>query len=287
MVINKKFLGNYEQSMLLVAMLFARKHLDSILSFFPDEQRALLETAMQRLLRLEQSERITQIIFELKRLLLVEEYSIDWIHESWINDKLDKEPIYLKNIIKKELTNTNQSYTHIIPRAVIKQSFKLAFINTTQKVALFDPVLMRLQSIKNNTHAELITKVGSYMLGLLATSLNTQRLIKFINRRHSNLKLNIIDNQEEIFNPIKNIILQQIIHTNSHNNLPLNIGILIIALYLSCHNQRWQRALLLALPKTIAADLSQYLAQHAKLTIEADEQARLATLIKAGMDQEH
>ena len=99
----KKLLPPDEQSLLLVSLLFARRHLDEIYSFFSEEQCERMNEAKTKFLRLEQATRVTQMILQLRRLLLIKENNFRWIHPTWFEHELDKEPPYLRAIIEPAL----------------------------------------------------------------------------------------------------------------------------------------------------------------------------------------
>src|SRR5579871_1773932 len=103
MVVYKKPLHSYEQSLLLSAMFFDSKNITDLLNFFPDDQATRMNAAKDRFLALPRNERMTQIVLELRRLLLIDERRVAWIHESWIDDALLHEPGYLRGVIKKSL----------------------------------------------------------------------------------------------------------------------------------------------------------------------------------------
>ncbi len=72
MASHKKPLHSYEQSMLLSAMFFDSSNTSELLKFFPDEQAARMSLAKDKFLALARNERMTQIVLELRRLLLIE-----------------------------------------------------------------------------------------------------------------------------------------------------------------------------------------------------------------------
>lgn len=284
MKISNKLLHPYEQSLLLVAMLFSRNQLDEILSLFPDEQIERIENAKIRFLRLEKNERITQIILELRRLLLTKENKIAWIHPTWIADELTKEPPYLRELLNDALKSTNTIEKKIIPQSILVQNFVPAIINTPPKVAIFDPALMRLQAINENNVTKVMSAIGLFALSLLGESLEKNRFKKYIEKK---LSINFIDKTKNhnIKNPfhyktLRSLLLQNLIQRDS---IKLDdIGLFIVAAYLFFHKIRWHRAIELALPKYIGLDLRKNIAVFSKL--EPELKPILAKMMINGMD---
>ncbi len=286
MKVSNKLLHHYEQSMLLVAMLFSRKQLDDILALFPDEQMIRIEAAKDRFLRLEKSERITQIILELRRLLLAKENKIAWIHQSWIDDELLKEPPYLRVLLGEALAGID-SPNLPIPRSLLIQSFLPSIINSPPKTALFDPVLMRLQALNERNLEKVMSAIGVFALSLLASSLDTLRFKKFIAKKYPSIEL-ARDPQitENPFNQpaLRSALVQRLIGTFSLSNLE-EIGLFMVASYLSFHKVRWHRAIELALPKNIGLDLRGKIAEFAQKTLEPGLRSVIAIMLINAMEE--
>lgn len=284
MKISNKLLHPYEQSLLLVAMLFSRNQLDEILALFPDEQIERIEHAKIRFLRLEKNERITQIILELRRLLLTKENKIAWIHPTWIADELMKEPPYLKELLNDALKSTNPE-KKIIPQSILVQNFVPSLINTPMKVAIFDPALMRLQALNENNVAKVMSAIGLFALSLLGQSLEINRFKKYIEKKLSTIfftdKLRTQENQNPFcFISLRSMLLKKII---KNDLIKLDdIGLFMVAAYLSFHKIRWHRAIELALPKYIGLDLRNNISSFTEL--EPELKSILAEMMINGMD---
>ena len=246
--------------MLLTSLLFARKHLDEILSFLPEQQSERMHEAKGRFLKLEQEERITQIILELRRLLMIKEHNIRWIHKSWIDEELTKEPPYLRTILQQafgEKTKSNsEPESKIVPYNQIVQSFLAPFLRTPQKIAIFDPVLMRLQSLNRTNQEQSIFQIGSFALSALSHAVHKKRFIKFIARSYKQDVDLSFDYLSPEGNPLAHEPYKKALFKLLLNNrkLPLRdatvaAGIMIMAMYLAEEKPRWQRMIEMVLAR--------------------------------------
>ncbi len=286
---NNKLLHHYEQSLLLIAMLFFQKHLEELLALFPEDQIHRITAAKDRFLRLDKSERITQIILELKRLLLTEENTTALIHESWIIDQLSKEPAYLRTLLGEALSNkTPRVQKRSLEHSLLRQSFLPSILNSPPKIALFDPVLMRLQATNEKNLSKLLSAIGAFSLENIAHCLKTTRFKKFMEKRLPSLSLDReipkINNNPFHYAPIRELILKRIVHHKTDNFLD-DLGLFMIAMYLSFHKVRWQRAIELALPKALGLKLRLKIAEIDNKLVVPEQRAPLASLLILSMDE--
>jgi hypothetical protein len=286
MAASRKPLHSYEQSMLLVAMLFDGKTIDQILSFLPDQQQERIEKAKEKFLRLSRNERMTEIVFELRRLLLIDEYPIDWIHQSWIDDALSKEPAYLKPIIERAIIQGSQRKTlrehSVVPLPFIFSVFIAQLSKSPQKTAIFDPVLMRLQSLKDEAHDEVFLDIGTHSLALLGNTLDTARFARFLCRKGFLSSLPTIPANGHIFESqnMRRYYLKELFQNHQPPiNLALFAGLLTTALYLVPFKYHWQRTITLLLPLRLGRMLEDMIcrSKHHEINNEAHE--KLASLM--------
>lgn len=287
----KKPLHPYEQSMLLVAMLFDRKNLPGILKFFPDKQSERMHIAKEKFLKLPRDERMAQIVFELRRLLLVDEHSIDWIHPSWIEDALAKEPPYLQAIILKAIASgTNKKaigYSNQkIPLPLVFSTFIDQLTKTPQKIAIYDPVLMRLQSLKNEAQEENFAIIGQHILCALKQVLNAQRFMRYLQRRGYD-EVNFLP-EITYKNPFTNEQLKrQFLHQliiSKDKDCSILAGIIAVAFYLFSHKHQWQRTIALGLNQKFGSRVENIIHQLSSTPIK-DGHLLLASLLVAAIDQ--
>ena len=276
---SKKILPPDEQSLLLVSLLFARKHLDEIYSFFSEAQCERMNEAKTRFLRLEQSARVTQIILELRRLLSIKENNFRWIHPSWFEHELAKEPAYLRDIIEPALydniNNLNIDKTSPISSEQIIQNFLTPFLNSPQRVAIFDPVLMRLQSLHREHQITVITSVGHYALVALSQVLQKPRFDLFLKRNFIYLELDtkiIIGDNPLSHEYYKNILLKNLLYLRKkiHKNIFLEFGLWLIAFYLSSYKSQWHRTIEFILERSLGVSLRE------KIKLVSTENIKLA-----------
>lgn len=294
MNVNKKLLRPEEQTMLLASLLFARKHLDEILSFLPEQQSERMHEAKYRFLKLEQEERITQIILELRRLLLIKEHNIRWIHKSWIEEELTKEPLYLRSILQQSFGEKNKSpndESKIVPHNQIVQSFLAPFLRTPQKIAIFDPVLMRLQSLNRTNQEQSIFIIGECALSALSHAVHRKRFIKFIMRSYKKdveLSFDYLspDGNPLALGPYKKALLKLLLQNRGRSLRDLTIasGIMIMALYLTEEKPRWQRMIEMVLARPHGLMLRSMIADLKGLSEGAKAKACLGSLLIDAME---
>lgn len=287
----KKLLPPDEQSLLLVSLLFARKHLDEIYSFFSEEQCERMNEAKTRFLRLEQAPRVTQMILQLRRLLLIKENNFRWIHPTWFEHELDKEPRYLRAIIESALRvspaqEKNLDKKPIISSSQVLQTFLTSFLNTPQRVALFDPVLMRLQSLHRAQQQHVIINIGRHTLLALGQVLDQQRFNKFIKRHFLYLKLEAIEPVlENSLNhpPYKQLLLNNLLSSRDKTNCDIQIefGLWLIAIYLLGYKTSWHRMIELVLERPLGMGLREKLKFLAANKLEASKTPVTKLLIDA------
>lgn len=165
-----------EQAMLLSAMLFSEMN---ALEYLPDEQKQrLLHAKSTFIARPEHG--LASVFIELKRLLMIDEMS--WIHQSWIEHALESEPAYLRPMIEDALRSKSDK----IPSPVILSPFLEKLHYTPFRLAVNDPVLMSLQSLKSDEQRDFFAHLGCMAqmsgtgtikdgLGICATYLASQK----------------------------------------------------------------------------------------------------------------
>lgn len=117
-------LSTVEKSFMLVALLFSRKKLDEILFYLPEESQKKIKEVVPIFLFLSQSDRVTKIIKELKKLFSLSSNKIDLDQEK-IFYMLEQEPEYLKKFIKNCLDNRenfNNKFTNLVLEKFYKRS---------------------------------------------------------------------------------------------------------------------------------------------------------------------
>lgn len=261
---SRKPLHPYEQSMLLVAMLFDGKNINDILSVLPDQQRARMHYANEIFLKMPRNERMTEIVFELRRLLLVDEHRIDWIHQSWIDDALAKEPPYLRPVIDKALAHGSLKkgdggHRSFVPLPVIFNMFIEQFINTRQKTAIYEPVLMKLQSLKDEAQDEVFARVGIRLLACFKECYPRERVVRFFKQRGmtasvDDIAIAITPEKNPLSHaPLCRYVAREIarFRPSAELNLPQFTGLLTVAMYLSPFKHHWQRTITLGLHRRL------------------------------------
>src|SRR5580704_1317162 len=260
---NRKPLHPYEQSMLLVAMLFDRTSVTDILKFLPHEQNERMTVAKEKFSILERNERMTHIILELRRLLLIDEHNIDWIHRSWINDALAKEPSYLKPLIVKALyhrsykENSCLPSTLSIPLSVVFGAFIRQIKRSPRKIAIYDPILMRLQDLKDETQEETFYAIGCCSLETLANAIDRSRLQRYLARKEPlpwpSMKALSIESNLFTIDNLRRYFLHQLAYFRPQKGMNYIIfaGLIITGLYLLSHKKPWQKAITLGLHKKL------------------------------------
>lgn len=258
---SNKPLHSYEQSMLLVAMLFDRKSLPEILKLLPDEQSQRMLLAQDKFAKLERNERMTQIILELRRLLLIDEHRIDWIHQSWIDDALAKEPSYLKPIIIESIAQRSKG-NHVlksdarVPLPLIFSTFVDQLTKTPQKMAIFDPVLIKLQSARDDEQEEILKTIGLWALSALEQSLDKRRFIRYLTTKGflvpplltEPIEANPFMSTESRRHYLKELLKSEKIFGADST---IYAGLIACALYLSAHKFQWQRVIVLGLKQPL------------------------------------
>jgi len=288
---SKKLLAPDEQSLLLVSLLFARKHLDEIYSFFSEEQCERMNEAKTRFLRLEQAPRVTQMILQLRRLLLLKENNFRWIHPTWFEHELDKEPPYLRVIIESCLRvspaqDKSADKKPIISNAQVLQTFLTSFLNTPQRVALFDPVLMRLQSLHRAQQQHVIMSIGRHALLALGQVLDQKRFNKFMQSYFLHLKLEPIEPISEntlSHPPYKQLLLTNllILRKKPHHDIQIEFGLWLVAIYLLGYKPSWHRMIELVLERPLGMGLGEKLKFLAQSKLEPSRTPVTKLLIDA------
>ena len=287
----KKPLNTYEQSLLLMAMLFDRQNLDGILSFFPDDQNQRMVRAREKFLSLPRDECMTQIVLELRRLLLIDEYSSDFIHPSWIEHAMGEEPSYLRPYLKKSLSLNHASGHSGISLSLLKNVFIGNILKIPQKVAIFDPVLMRLQSLRGESQIEKLKTLGECAISSIKLIAKNDRLARFMNRRGLRDPLPIFG-LEKIKNPFshksicRHFIRQLVAMTKKRDPEPevwLALG--VIGIYLTGQKPRWRRSVILGLRMNFGLVLNQIIEDIRPIEIDEQGYQDLSKLILFAFDR--
>ncbi len=190
-------------------------------------------------------------------MLLVDEHRVDWIDSSWIDEALAKEPAYLQPIITNALTHgalkKNDDAMHeAVPLPVIFNMFTGQLINRRQKTAIYDPVLVRLQSLKDETQEEVFKAIGLGSIAALQHHCAPARLTRFLSERGMKATLPLLDLSPAT--PFANKHLRSLFLRELARYRPAATlccaqyaGLLTTALYLLPLKQPWQRSITLGL----------------------------------------
>lgn len=298
MVNNKKPLHANEQSMLLSAMLFDQKNIPDLLKFFPDDVAARMNMAKDNFLTLPRNERMTQIVLELRRLLLIDEHRADWIHHSWIDEALLLEPPYLRGIIK-EAIETRSSKVSIdtssppskLPLSLIFRMFIEQLTKSPQKTAIYDPALMRLQSLKGDAQDDNFVAIGLMSIQALSLVSSRHRLISYLAKKGlvEILPSEVIKLDANPFNhdALRKYFLDELIRfkVKDHITVAIFSGLITTALYLSGQKYQWQRAIVLGLQKNLGCLIETMIARVKKVIIDQNHHDLLSQLLVRALDQ--
>ncbi|HXW53225.1 MAG TPA: hypothetical protein VEL47_03870 [Myxococcota bacterium] len=299
---HKRPLHSYEQSMLLSAMFFDSNNTRELLKFFPEEQAARMNLAKDQFLTLPRNERMTQIVLELRRLLLIDEQRIEWIHQSWIEDALAKEPIYLKDILQKslqqlalegEVTAEQHGLSNKLPLSLIFRMFIERLTTTPQKTAIYDPALMRLQSLKGEMLADSFLIIGIASVHAASLVLNAKRFFSYLERK--GFKTGFVNSLLfSDINPFHNLALRQFFvrelikfETNSVANCPTFAGLATTALYLCRYKYPWQRTIVLGLPMKLGLMIEAIISRlkTAGVVVDENHHTLISHLLITALDQ--
>lgn len=287
----KKPLNTYEQSLLLMAMLFDRQNLDGILSFFPDDQNQRMVRAREKFLSLPRDECMTQIVLELRRLLLIDEYSSDFIHPSWIDHAMGEEPSYLRPYLKKTICSSHAGGHSGISLSLLKNVFIGNILKTPQKIAIFDPVLMRLQSLKGESQKEKLKALGECAISCIKLMANNDRLARFMSRNK------IADSAptfglEKINNPFSHksvyrYFIRQLVAMPKKRNIEPEIwlALSVIGIYLIGQKPRWRRGVILSLRMNFGLLLNEIIEDIRPTEIDEQGYQDLSKLILFAFDR--
>lgn len=290
-MIKNKPLNACEQSMLLSAMLFDSKNIDDILKFFPDEHYERLMLAKQKLLNTSNPDRLTQIILELRRLLLIEN-NIYHIHQSWIDDLMTNEPKYLRNIITdillRPLSKTN---IQLFPVSLgyILWIFMSQLSKTPQKTAIFDPVLMRLQSLKNQKQENIFFDLGNLAISALLLVAKSNRLKKYLYKKNIKVSIdnkNIYNNPFEVYILRQNLLKEIVRFSYDLTKIPGQafIGLVVVAMYLSAFKYQWRQSIILVLEKKFGYILEKIIERLKSVHIDSQYHNILSNFILLSLD---
>lgn len=298
MMHGKKPLHTYEQSMLLAAMLFDKNNLVELLKFFPENQAERLHSAKDQFVSLSRHERMTKIVLELRRLLLIDEHRIDGIHESWIDSALSREPRYLRDIIEPSKARRlnkdapTKMMDNKFPSSLVFSIFVEQLTKTPQKTAIYDPALMRLQSLRDERQDENFFAIGQ--AGIIAlTKVCGEKLIRYLKRKGAHIPdahdlpwadVKLFENAD-----LRKYYLQELIRFSSikHLNLTTYAGLSLAALYLSKHKYQWQRIIVLGLHENLGRVMEATIVRAKNVSIDQHHHAVLSRLLIGSLDQRH
>lgn len=293
----KKPLHSYDQSMLLSAMLFDRKNIAELLQFFPKEQSERMHAAIDHFSHLSREERITKIVLELRRLLLIDEHKVDWIHKTWIEDALRSEPLYLQSILKESIdarlhkTNGMSSSKRIIPLSLVFRMFIEQLTKIPPKTAIYDPALMRLQTLRGDCQHDLFCAIGLVSLQALAQVCHKDRLCAYLKKKGSALDLRLfslkIENHPFSYDLLKKYFLQELIRFTPSTmiNSAIFAGLLTTALYLARHKLQWQRWIVLGLHQNFGRQIEKLIFNARHIKIDHHYHGLLSNLVMTAFDQ--
>jgi hypothetical protein len=285
-----KPLNSYEQSSLLLSLLFSRNHIDEILAIFPKAQSERMQNAKNRFLRMEQGERVTQIIFELKRLLESGEKKITWIHPSWILKAISCEAPYLQETLKSFFESKEKlPAIRLIPAEIIRDNFLLPFLKIPKKNAFYEAALIRLQAFNRYDQNKALACIGQKVLDSCSHMYTYERVIKFLNKNF--ILVNYANNNINITHNINDIILKKSIlrfvkknYKQDFEVLKLNLGLLLLARYLSFQKPRWQKIIIYTLSYDLGQRLKIFLRDFPDTAHNETSFKECETLLLLGLD---
>jgi hypothetical protein len=295
MAASEKPLHPYEQSMLLVSMLFDAKNINEILSLLPERQSMRMHKANEKFLKMPRNDRMTEIVLELRRMLLIDEHRIDWIHQSWIDDALASEPAYLRPFIDDALKHGAQKkhdeiMREFIPPPVIFNMFVDQLSATRQKTAIYDPVLMRLQSLKDEAQDEVFATLGRWSISCLQEVIAKERLSRFVAERGIKdplLPLDDIKAKPWQHAPLRSRFVRELARFRLSPALSCAqfAGLLTTALYLLPFKHDWQRSITLGFYHQFGLIVESIIKRHTHFVVDKSAHQQLARLIIAALDK--
>lgn len=291
-----KSLHIHEQSMLLSVLLFDGKNTTELLQFLPEQLAQRMDIAKEKFLALPRDERMTQVVLELRRLLLIDEYRLDIIHPSWVEDALMKEPLYLQKMLKQVLLpktkeDLAQKAHFKFPDSLVSAIFLEQLIKVPLKTALYDPILMRLQSLKTENQNESIFTIGLASIKALGLILPHRRISSYINKTQTiDIDFNYkITKEKNPFNnkTIRKFLVKKLLNNSSkNNNIIIFCGLIAISLYLLEYKTSWQRTIVLGFKKELGNGIES-LIDEAKLRgiqIDQNDHLSLSLLLKNALE---
>lgn len=291
MLQTKKPLHSYEQSMLLSAMLFDAKNLSALLKFLPEDQAQRMLCAKDKFLTLPRNERMTQIVLELRRLLLIDEHPVDFFHKSWLDDALKQEPAYLRPFIEQAIATidheTPKKNESKLPLPLIARIFVQNLTKAEKKTAIYDPALMRLQSLKDETQDDSFSSIGTLSVHALLEVTHKPRLTKYLAKKSIALPslTNVtLPNNPFAQNEVKKIYLRELIKLDDESST-IFLGLLTTAFYLSPLKAPWQRAIVLCLRKDLGETIEHIIARIGHIGIDQHHHQRLSRLLMDALDK--
>lgn len=290
---NRKPLHPYEQSMLLVTMLFDGKNVNDILSVLPEHQSKRMHSANEKFLSMPRNERMTEIVFELRRMLLVDEHRFDWMHQSWLDEALASEPSYLRPLIVEALSygalkKNDQEHRSFVPMPVIFSMFIDQLINTRQKTAIYDSVLMRLQSLHDEAQDEVFSSLGLRSLHALSDFVSKDGLMRMLKKRGFVDDFHGQEKCAPLFRHgmLRRNFVRELLKYKINNNVSLveSAGLVLIALYLLPFKHHWQRIIALGFHKRFGCCVEAILRRQAHVVLDKAEHQEVADFIIASID---
>ncbi len=180
-----------------------------------------------------------------------------------------------------------------LPVSLIFRTFIEKLTTTPQKTAIYDPALMRLQSLKGEMLADSFTFIGIASIHATSQVINPKRFLAYLERKglitgfvNSVLFADI--------NPFHNVFLRQFFvrelikfEPNDTANCTAFAGLVTTALYLSRYKYQWQRTIVLGLPMKLGQIIEAIISRAKSQTIIVDEHHHmlLSRLLITALDQ--
>ena len=132
----------------------------------------------------------------------------------------------MRTLLSEELAGIF-SKKHALPRNLLIQSFLPRIINSPPKVALFDPVLMRLQALNESNLAKVMSAIGHFAIALVRQCLDAHRFQKFVKNKYPSIDFSRHYSQagENPFShqSLRSALLRRIISNNTRALLELSL----------------------------------------------------------------
>lgn len=291
MLDHQKPLHTYEQSMLLVAMLFDSKNLSDILDVLPASQKERMQASCEKFHKLPRNVCLTEVVFELRRLLLIDEHRIDWIHQSWIDDALAKEPTYLRALIAEAIVHgarvsaRPREVSPHFPLPLIFSTFIDQLTKTPQKTAIYDPVLMRLQALKDEAQEEAFAFIGQDSISAVGMLVDKVKFSRILFKRGCDSWpcRRDIDHNPFANDHVRRFFIRTLTRKNPSDCAQL-AGLITVALYLHAHKHQWQRAIVLGLHIKFGRIVEDLIESTKKIVIAKELHGELSSFLLASFN---